>query len=115
MDGVIETGDYFLFGRPTAIFRSVAPERVFIAIHELDQLNEISPVVMPKGNPGRTGQGRARGPAPEKRDEIKARMRELGPNQLRSMKEEEMASTFSASRDTCRRARAEVMSEFDDS
>ncbi|GEC15271.1 hypothetical protein [Nitrobacter winogradskyi] len=33
-------------------------------------------------------------------------------NDLQSMTEEAMAATFSASRDTCRRARSEVLSEF---
>jgi hypothetical protein len=38
-------------------------------------------------------------------------MRKMDPNELDAMKEEEMESTFDASRDVCRRARNTVLSE----
>lgn len=60
-----------------------------------------------------TGKGR-RGPVPEKRERVKAEMlADLQANKaVAAMKEEEMAATYQASRDTCRNARREALSEF---
>ncbi|MGZ7868255.1 hypothetical protein ACXR8U_21685 [Methylobacterium radiotolerans] len=57
---------------------------------------------------------RPRGPPPSKRESIKAAMRNMSRADLRSMKEEAMAVDFGASRDTCRKAREEVLSEIVD-
>lgn len=55
---------------------------------------------------------RPRGPAPSKRESIKAAMRSMSRADLTAMKEEAMAADFGASRDTCRKARMEVLSEI---
>lgn len=53
-----------------------------------------------------------RGPQPTKREAIKCAMRRMSRMELGGMKEEAMAATFGASRDTCRKAREEVLSEI---
>ncbi len=62
---------------------------------------------------------RPRGASPKVRDRVKNAMcaqLAVGGNQaaadLRKMKEEAMSATYSASRDTCRKARDEALSEF---
>lgn len=58
---------------------------------------------------------RRRGPKPTKRLKVIEAMRAFGDMAvLATMKEEAMAVTFSASRETCRLARQTVLSEFDD-
>ena len=53
-----------------------------------------------------------RGPKPEKLELVKNLMRKMDRGELESLTEEAMAATFDASRDTCRRARNQVLSEF---
>lgn len=55
---------------------------------------------------------RRRGPAAETRKRVVAEMKLIPASELELMKEEAMASTFRASRDTCRKAREEVLSEI---
>jgi hypothetical protein len=54
---------------------------------------------------------RPRGRKPAQRERVKTEMRRLDPSELASMKEEAMAVQFQAARDTCRRARNEVLVE----
>jgi len=54
---------------------------------------------------------RKRGPKATKGPAIQAKMREITPEALGSMKEEEMAAMFKASRDVCRKARDAVLLE----
>lgn len=53
-----------------------------------------------------------RGPRPKKLENVKVAMRRMPRPFLASMKEVEMSATFEASRDTCRKAREEVLSEI---
>jgi hypothetical protein len=55
---------------------------------------------------------RRRGPAPETRERIVAEMKQMPATELRAMKEVAMEIHFGASRDTCRKAREEVLSEI---
>ena len=57
---------------------------------------------------------RRRGPVAETRKRIVAEMKLIPINELQMMKEEAMASTFGASRDTCRKAREEILSKIVD-
>lgn len=57
---------------------------------------------------------KSRGPRPKKREAIKEEMRKLPLDILENMGEKEMEEKFQASRDTCRKARTEVVSEFVD-
>lgn len=54
---------------------------------------------------------RRRGPRPEKTETVKAAMRNFDRAILLSMTEEAMSAQFKASRDTCRKARAKLLSE----
>jgi hypothetical protein len=62
---------------------------------------------------GLTGKPRARRSHPVKRERVKGEMRKFVERcgDLDGMKEEEMVACFKASRDTCRRARSEVLGE----
>lgn len=55
---------------------------------------------------------RKRGPKSAVGERVKAEMRTLPPSELKGLKEAAMAVMFGASRDTCRKARDEVLSEF---
>jgi hypothetical protein len=66
------------------------------------------PALIPAG----TALPRQRGPRPTTRERVKNLMRRHSRAELEMMKEEAMSATFGASRDTCRKARAEVLSEF---
>lgn len=57
---------------------------------------------------------RKRGPKAKKRDRVLAEMRKLDFEVIKIMKEEEMASKFKASRDTCRKCRNLVLSAIVD-
>ena len=56
-------------------------------------------------------EGRRRGPRPEQLIRVRQEMRSIPVEELRSMKEEAMKEQFRASRDTCRKARDEILSE----
>lgn len=60
--------------------------------------------------------GRARGPKPTTRERVAEEMRrmardKIGQDELRAMKQEQMRAVFRASRETCQRAREEVLSK----
>jgi hypothetical protein len=58
------------------------------------------------------GEKRSRGPRPSTKHRVIEEMRRSAQfHRLSEMKEDEMAATFKASRDTCRRARETVLSE----
>lgn len=117
-DGVIETGDYFPFGRPVSIYQRVTVERVFIVATDLDRLSSPTTpeagamVVKRPAQRAEPTQRKARGPDPSKREQVKAHMRAIDRGDLAAMKEESMKLEFGASRDTCRLARQEVLAEF---
>jgi hypothetical protein len=64
----------------------------------------------PAANAGRRGR-KKRGPKPLQLSRVTSEMQKKTPTELEEMKEEEMAQTFGASRDTCRKARNEVLSK----
>lgn len=55
-----------------------------------------------------------RGPKPQVMPRVISEMEKLAPAELERMPEEAMAATFGASRDTCRRARRQVLSKIVD-
>lgn len=66
-------------------------------------------VPAPPAEPATT---RKRGPQPKKLDAVVSAMRKIDRTHLQAMREKEMEHEFNASRDTCRRARDQVLSEF---
>jgi hypothetical protein len=77
----------------------------------IDQKPEVN-VFAPGANLLEGPQPRSRGRVPETLTRVMAEMRAMDPSRLGDMKEKQMKDTFSASRDTCRRARNAVMSDF---
>lgn len=63
----------------------------------------------PASTGSRAGVARARGPRPAVSKVVADQMSKMDPAELEGMKEEVMAATFGASRDTCRKARGRVL------
>ncbi|WFS06255.1 hypothetical protein [Methylobacterium sp. 391_Methyba4] len=71
--------------------------------------DDSEPVPTPTAGPATT---RKRGPQPKKLDAVVSAMRKVDRAHLEAMREKDMEHKFNASRDTCRRARELVLSEF---
>jgi hypothetical protein len=121
LDGRIERWYGVQFRRNVAMATTVAAEQVPSGAHAANVVPidsgrlRRSPL---RGKPVKTVPGKKRGHAPAIGDRVRAEMRghlergEITPNQLDAMIEKTLASTYLASRDTCRKARAEVLSEW---
>jgi hypothetical protein len=97
------------------VFQAVAPKpQAVLVAAPLVQLPGIQPSVPASSSP----LGRKRGPKGELRTHIKNKMIEdvehcrLTLAALETLKEEAMANTYSASRDTCRKARGDAVAEL---
>jgi hypothetical protein len=80
-------------------------------IIDLETQEDIVPLLAAPGL-RESSTSRRRGRKPSKRETIKAKMREMGLNAVKGMKETAWEATFSASRDTCRKAVKELESEI---
>jgi hypothetical protein len=80
-------------------------------IIDLEAQEHIVPLLAAPGL-GESTTSRRRGRKPDKRETIKAKIREMGLDEVKGMKEIAWEAMFGASRDTCRKAVKELESEI---